>query len=261
MIIDGRKIAADLKAELKNTLAGRRLVLAAIVVGADPATAKFVALKQKVAADIGIEMRALEFPADVAEPDLVELLERLANDRGVNGIIIQLPLPAHLNTKQLLNLVPANKDVDALSDNASVESPVVSAVLEILKQGQVDLTGKKILVIGQGQLVGRPIAINLTQAGFEVETADIKTVDLAAKTRAADVLISGAGKAGLIKPDMIKPGAVLIDCGTSEQSGQVAGDIDPACADKASLFTPVPGGVGPIVVVELFRNLIQLANG
>ena len=261
MIIDGKKIATELKLELKKNLSDRKLCLAIILVGIDPVMVKFVAQKQKIASELGVEMKVWEFPIEVLETDLVKVLDTLSNDNSVQGILIQLPLPTHLNTKALLNLIPAQKDVDALSENASVESPVVLAIWEILNRQRIDLIGKKILVVGQGQLVGRPIAINLAQAGFEVETADVKTTNLIELTRQADVIISGVGKPGLIKPDMVKAGAVLIDCGTSEQAGQLKGDLDPACADKASLFTPVPGGIGPIMVLKLFENLKILNNG
>lgn len=261
MIIDGKKIAAELKLKLKTELSGRQFCLAIILVGTDPVMAKFVAQKEKIASELGVEMKVWKFSTEVLDTDLVKILDTLSHDHAVQGILIQLPLPTHLNAKALLNLIPAHKDVDALSENASVESPVVLAMWEILNRQQIDLTDKKILVIGQGQLVGRPIAINLAQAGFTVETADVKTVNLIDLSRQADVIISGVGKAELIKPDMIKAGAILIDCGTSEQTGQLKGDFDHTCADKASVFTPVPGGVGPIMVVKLFENLKNLNNG
>ena len=270
MIIDGKKISEEIKAELKERLIGRRLILTVVLVGDDPASTKFVERKKKFGEAIGVEMRVLEFGADILEVDLAEEINKLANNERVSGIVVQLPLPKQINTNKILNLIPAEKDVDALTDNASVDSPVVEAVMEVLRRGHVDLTGKKILVVGQGQLVGRPIAICLAQAGHEVEVVDINTKNLREKTLVADVIISGVGKAGLIKPEMmaspklsvggIKEGVVLIDCGTSEQNGQLAGDIDPACADKASLFTPVPGGVGPVVVAKIFENLIKLAK-
>jgi methylenetetrahydrofolate dehydrogenase (NADP+)/methenyltetrahydrofolate cyclohydrolase len=260
MIIDGKKIAEAIRTELRQQLdsADRPLCLVAVVVGADPVTLKFVTQKQKIADSLGIEMRVWDFPADISQADLAEAVEKLANDRNVQGIIVQLPLPSQIKTSQILNLIPSQKDVDALSENASLDSPIVRAVLAILDQAEINLTQQKILVIGQGQLVGRPITIRLAQAGLDVEVADGKTPNLSDLTLAADVIISGVGKPGLIKPDMIKNGVTIVDCGTSEQSGQLAGDASPDCALKCAFFTPVPGGVGPVMVAMLFKNLVDL---
>lgn len=268
MIIDGRKIAEEIKHELKEKLARRGLVLAVILVGDDPASRKFVERKIKFGEAVGVEVRLFEYEENITETDLAGEVEKLANDNGTAGIVIQLPLPRQINTSKILNLIPASKDVDALSENASVLAPVVGAVKEILERSGVDLAGKRVLVIGQGKLVGRPVAIWLAQEGYEVETADINTKNLAELTKKADVIISGAGRPGLIKPEMLarptrgglKDGVVLIDAGTSEQSGKLAGDADPACAEKCSLFTPVPGGVGPITVAMIFKNLLQLVS-
>jgi methylenetetrahydrofolate dehydrogenase (NADP+)/methenyltetrahydrofolate cyclohydrolase len=164
-------------------------------------------------------------------------------------------------------LIPANKDIDALTGDSSVDSPVAEAVMEILGQSGISLSDKKNLVVGQGKLVGCPVANRLAQEGFNVEVATINTVDLKKLTLSADIVISGVGKPYFITPDMIKEGVVLIDAGTSDlpfsltgQATKLAGDFDPACSDKASLFTPVPGGVGPIVVAMLFKNLAKLTT-
>jgi methylenetetrahydrofolate dehydrogenase (NADP+)/methenyltetrahydrofolate cyclohydrolase len=268
MIIDGKKIAEEIKLELKQTLqqaSGKKLVLAVVLVGEDPASIKFVEYKKKFGEAIGVEVRVFEYEADIEQTDLAEEINRLAVDEKVEGIVVQLPLPAcagrpkQIETEKILNIIPAEKDVDALTADASVDAPVAEAVMEILKRGDVDLNNKKILVIGQGKLVGRPVSVILAQEGYDVDTADINTKNLKEKTLQADIIISGVGKPGLIKADMVKKGVILIDCGTSELKSQLSGDIDPTCADKASLFTPVPGGVGPIVVAMLFKNLLKLA--
>jgi methylenetetrahydrofolate dehydrogenase (NADP+)/methenyltetrahydrofolate cyclohydrolase len=174
--------------------------------------------------------------------------------------VVQLPLPKQINANKILDLIPSDKDVDALSENASVLAPVAGAVREVLERNQVELEGKKILVVGQGRLVGRPVAIWLAQEGYEVETADINTKNLAELTNRADVIITGVGKPGLIKLEDIKEGAILIDTGTSESAGKLMGDVDPTCAVKCSLLSPVPGGVGPITVAMIFKNLLQLVR-
>ena len=137
---------------------------------------------------------------------------------------------------------------------------MVRAVQEILKFGNIELERKKMVVVGQGKLVGRPVALWLASNGYDVTVVDTKVVDVGAITRHADILILGAGQPGLIKPDMIKDGAVIIDAATSEASGRLAGDADPACADKCALFTPVPGGVGPMTITTLIRQTVEAAE-
>lgn len=258
MIVDGKSLAGDLKQELKEKLEGENLVLAVVLVGDDQASKKFVERKIKFGAEVGVEVRLFEYENTITEDDLGAEVEKLANKNDIHGIVIQLPLSKQINPTKILNLIPADKDVDALSENASVLAPVAGAVKEILERHSIDLADKKILVVGQGKLVGRPVAIWLVQESYDVETADINTSNLIELTLGADVIISGVGKPGLIKPEMVKDGVVLIDAGTSEQGGKLAGDADSDCADKCALFTPVPGGVGPITVAMIFKNLAQL---
>ncbi len=173
MIVDGRKIAEDIKQELKEKFGSwprqRRASLAVIWVGDDPATGKFVALKKKFGEAIGVAVRVLEYDDEITEEELAEQVQKLADDGGVNGIIVQLPLPKQINASRILNLIPAKKDVDALTDDASVLAPVTGAVKEILERNNIDLYNKKIVVVGKGKLVGRPTAIWLAQEGYEVE--------------------------------------------------------------------------------------------
>jgi len=167
-------------------------------------------------------------------------------------------------------LIPIEKDADVLSSvareefrNATVGAllpPIVAAVVEIFKNTKVKPLGKKAVVLGTGFLVGAPVATWLTQQGADVTVLNSKSADLSAALRAADIVVSGAGSPHLIKPDMLKQGVVLIDAGTSESSGEIVGDADPACAPKCSLFTPVPGGLGPIAVACLFGNAVTLAE-
>lgn len=282
MIIDGKKIANEIKVALRSQLSTKngQLLLAVILVGDNLASHKYVERKKKVGEEIGVEVVVHEYPTDVLETDLVEEIEKLNNDDKVNGIIVQLPLSPQLNQEKILNLISPDKDVDALGSEARVLSPTVGAIKEILEKNKVSFVGKKVVVVGNGKLVGRPVSLWLTQEGAEVEVVDINTKNSEMILRDADIIVSGVGKPGLITPDKIRAprvpaetsvkagslgevgrqGVVLIDAGTAEAGGELRGDADPACADKCSLFTPVPGGVGPLTVVMLFKNLLELSK-
>ncbi len=262
MIVDGKKIANEIKSELSDKLKAKnsKLRLNVVLVGDNIVSEKYVARKKKVGEEIGVEVIVHEYPADISEINLVEEIEKLNNKERVNGIIVQLPLPPQIDEQKILNLVSSDKDVDALNSEAKVLSPTVGAIREILNRNLVSIKGKKVVVMGKGKLVGWPVAIWLTQEGATVSVIDSKTPD-ADSTRllqSADIIVSGVGKPGLITPDKIREGVVLIDAATSEQNGSLKGDADPACAPKCSLFTPVPGGVGPLTVVMLFKNLLEL---
>jgi methylenetetrahydrofolate dehydrogenase (NADP+)/methenyltetrahydrofolate cyclohydrolase len=260
MLIDGKKIRDEILEELRPKFDGRGgATLAVIWVGDDPATAKFIEQKKKFAALAGVELRLFEYEEGISQSELEAEIRRLALDDEINGIIVQLPLPAAIDTGKVIELVPPEKDVDALGSQALILSPVVAAIAEILDRYDISFS-KKFAVLGRGKLVGQPTALWLAQNGAPVTVADSQTADLGAVTRGADVIISGVGQPGLISPDMLKEEVVLIDAGTNEQAGKLAGDALPACAAKASLFTPVPGGVGPIVVAELFKNLFLLTE-
>jgi len=258
MIIDGKKMASLIKADLARQATGRNLCLGVIQVGDNPVSSRYVARKQQLGEEIGVAVQIFEFPAEITETDLMSEVEQLAERASLQGLIIQLPLPVHLNETKILNLIPPAKDVDALGSDPRVLNPTVSAIREILAFGQVKLAGRAVVVLGRGKLVGRPAAIWLTQEGALVEVISSQTVDPAARLILADIIVSGVGKTGLIKPTMIKDGVVLVDAGTSESGGQLRGDADPACAEKCALFTPVPGGVGPLTVAMLFKNLLEL---
>ncbi len=261
MIIDGRTLAAEIGGELAADFAKLSLVtLALVMVGENKATRSFVAQKVRFAGMVGVAVKLFEFDETITELELLKEVERLAQDQKITGIVIQLPLPSHIDQKIITDAVPANKDVDALSDEPIVDSPVAAAVLEILTRYNIDVVGKKTVVVGQGKLVGVPVALALAQAGATVIVTDSKTKNLTEELLTADIVVSGAGVPGLIKPEMIKEGVVIIDAGTSEVGQVLCGDVGPACAERAKLFTPVPGGVGPLTVAMLFKNLLQLAN-
>jgi len=237
MIIDGKKIAEDILLEIGDSLRGKKL---GIVVGsADAATESFIRIKTRIASRLGVE---------VVHGELSDL------SRSCDGIIVQLPIP---NADALIAQLPPDKDVDAMGPTPRVRPPVAGAVAEVFLRTGVEVAGKKAVVVGAGRLVGLPSAALLRELGADVSIITSKEGSLD-ELKNADIVVLGAGDPGLIKPTMLKNSVVLIDAGTSEAGGKLAGDADPACADVASVFTPVPGGIGPIAVAMIFKNLSTL---
>jgi methylenetetrahydrofolate dehydrogenase (NADP+)/methenyltetrahydrofolate cyclohydrolase len=252
MIVDGRALSETLKGEIRAGYPDvGTLTLAVIVTGADAVTKSYVGIKKRVAADLGISVI-----------DCNSVDEALVAD----GIILQLPLPQGMDVEVEKNKIPVEKDVDVLSDAAfelfakgghPAVPPVPAGMQYVLEKNAIAIAGKKVAIVGYGRLVGKPAAVLFKQLGAEVRVAD-KGDDVGTITRDADIIILGTGIAGILRPDMIKDGVAILDAGASELGGKVVGDADPACADKAGLFTPVPGGVGPIAVTEIFSNLVAL---
>jgi len=291
MIIDGKTLAKDIlaRAKARAEVLPRAPRVLAIVANETPATRSYLAIKGRFAAEAGCAFEIQKFPENVTTAELRSTVVSATAD----VIIVQLPLPSHINPREVCDAIPLQKDADVLSVSArekfehekclkdtgclstgcvsfkekSVDTvcphilpPVVAAIREVFAFGKVEPKGKKAVVIGEGWLVGKPSALWLAKQGAKVEVVTEKSGDFAAALRAADVIISGAGHPHLIKPDMIHQGGALIDAGTSESGGALAGDADPSCAAKCFLFTPVPGGVGPIAVACLFENAITLAE-
>lgn len=237
MIIDGKKIAEDIILSLGSSLRGKKL---GIVVGAqDAATESFIKIKTRVAERLGVE---------VVRGELGELVQ------SCDGIIVQLP---HPDAEALIAQIPPEKDLDAIGPKPLVRTPVAEAILEVLARGDVSARQKKAVVVGKGRLVGAPAAELLTELGAQVEVITQSVGSLAA-LKDADIVVLGAGEPGLVKSEMLKEGVVLLDAGTSEAGGKLMGDADPACAAVASIFTPVPGGIGPIAVAMIFKNMVEL---
>ena len=258
MIIDGRALAKEMLARTKARalkLQRRPNLLVYVAPNETPATRSYLKVKARSAEEAGC--------------DFEETMSLTFSSRA-DAVIVQLPLPSELTTTDVLNSIPVVQDADVLSraarekfekgDADALLPPVVVAVRIILEFGNVEITGKKTVVIGAGFLVGAPVATWLTQQGAEVEVITLELGNLAAALGTADIIVSGAGSPYLIKPEMLKQGVVLIDAGTSESGGTIVGDADPACADKCSIFTPVPGGVGPLAVACLFDNVVTLAE-
>ncbi|MDB5187781.1 MAG: methylenetetrahydrofolate dehydrogenase / methenyltetrahydrofolate cyclohydrolase [Candidatus Kaiserbacteria bacterium] len=259
MIIDGKEMAKGIYDHLKTKV--NKPVLGIVVVGEDPVVASFVRIKKKYAAQLGITMieERLSIAAETA--DVIASIQECV--RNSNGVIVQLPLPSHINTEDVLSAIPSSHDVDGINPTTLAHTPVVlppvaEAVSFILGTLNPTVIGvyTKAAVVGNGRLVGKPCAVMLKKRGIHVTT--YSEGDALDDLVNADLVILGAGKPGLIKPHMIKEGCVLIDAGTSEDGGKMMGDADPSCAEKCSLFTPVPGGVGPIAVAMIFKNLYTL---
>jgi methylenetetrahydrofolate dehydrogenase (NADP+) / methenyltetrahydrofolate cyclohydrolase len=257
MVIDGKEIAGEILARTKARAEalGKRPFVVALVASETPATQSYLKIKAARAADAGCDFEVRTYPADYDDAD---------------AVIIQLPLPEGIDVQAACDAIPVEKDADVLSTRSRAKfagggpdtllPPVVAAVKEVLERGGVGVAGKNAVVIGAGFLVGAPVATWLTQQGalVRVFTTTSSPEDMSVALRAADVIVSGAGSPHLIKPEMIKEGVALIDAATSESNGVIVGDADPACADKCSLFTPVPGGIGPIAVACLFENAVRL---
>ncbi len=271
VIINGTQLAQAIEERLTRTLFGweRKPVLVIVVVGINPVIERFVALKMRLGERIGVRVRVVRVGESESSTVLTEVVRGLAHDDDVDGIVVQLPLPLHMDTDAIVNMIPIGKDVDVLSreaiaafarGDAPVLPPVAGAVQEILEHVHVQVSGEEVLVLGHGRLVGAPVSVLLRHNGAHVTVIDRPVADLATHVRESKVIISGVGKAGLITPEMLAPGSVVIDAGSSESNGKTVGDVDPRCVAIAGFFTPVPGGVGPLTVVLLFKNLLVLSR-
>ncbi len=244
MIVSGKDIADEIIADLVREREGLGpLTLGVVMNAGDAASESFVYIKERVAGRLGIRLKRFA-PA--------EFEDALACD----GVVVQLPI--HNADELLVRLVP-EKDVDALGPAPLVRAPVAEAVSEILVRSNIAALGKKAVVVGDGRLVGKPCAELLRELGSQVSVVTLEQGSLD-ELRHADIVVSGAGSPGLITPTMLKQGVVLIDAGTSESGGKLVGDALPECAEVASVFTPVPGGVGPIAVAMLYKNLLTLVK-
>ncbi len=271
MIIDGKKLAEDIKVSLKEaiSMSKKSFRLAIIKVGENPITEKFLEQKKKFGSVIGVETRIYDFPESISTNQLRKEVSEIVHIRENDGVIIQLPLPKNINIDYILDAIPPKKDPDMLSSKSlgslvsgrsKILPPIVAAIKHIFDKNNIEIKGKKVAVVGAGRLVGKPSAIWLINQGASISVSDENTKDISENTKDADIIISGAGKAKLITPDMVKDGVIIVDCGASESAGQISGDVDPDVAPKASFFTPVPGGVGPLTVAMLFQNLVNLGE-
>lgn len=268
-ILDGEKLSEKILLQLKEKIEGKKLQLKAVVVliGESDVSKSYVGKKKEACEKIGAKFELLNFSSDITQEKLEEQIIKLAKDQQVSGIVVQLPIPKNLDTEKVLNLIPINKDIDVLSEMAvksfaSGESkifpPVVGAIEELLIENNISLDNKKIVVLGKGRLVGKPVISWLKNLNCDFEVIDRSTENIAEITKTADVIISGVGVPGIIKSEMVKDEVIIIDAGTSSEDGKVVGDIDKDAYKKASFASMVPGGVGPMTIAILVKNLIDL---
>ena len=275
-IIDGKQVAARCREELKQQVAALRARgiipgLAVILVGDDPASQVYVRNKHRACEELGIHSEQYTLSADTDRQTLLDLITELNGREEIDGILVQLPLPGHLDEKEILSAIDPAKDVDSFHPQ-NVGRLVIgdyffapctpSGILTLIDSAGVDLTGKECVVIGRSNIVGKPMALMLLHRNATVTVCHSKTRDLPSVTRRADVLISAVGKAGFVTADMVKPGAVVIDVGMNRnQAGKLCGDVDFESVSRvAGYLTPVPGGVGPMTITMLLRSTVLSAQ-
>ncbi len=268
--MDGAALAARLRTELKSEIADFGHVgLATILVGDDPASEVYIRHKHKAADEVGIEAIDKRLPATTPEDVLVELVEGLNEDNAVDGILVQTPLPDHVDEARVMRTIDPMKDVDGLHPfsagqlylgNQTLVPATPLGVMQLLAEYEVPLAGSRAVVVGRSSLVGKPIAMLLLQANATVTMCHTRTVDLAEHTGRADILVAAAGSPGLIGPDLVKEGAVVIDVGITRTESGLVGDVAPEVSEVAGHLTPVPGGVGPMTIAALLGNAIRAAR-
>ncbi len=272
-IIDGKKISAEIKEELKIKVAklkeqGIEGTLAVIQVGNDPASSVYVNNKKKACAYIGINSKAFELPEETTQEELLSLIADLNADDTVSGILVQLPVPAHIDEKTIINAISPKKDVDGFHPE-SVGSLTIgqpgfvsctpAGIIELLKRSDVEIDGKNCVVVGRSNIVGKPMALLMLRENATVTVTHSHTKNLKEICSSADILIVAIGKKEFITEDYVKQGAVVIDVGIHrDENNKLAGDVkfDEAAA-KASMITPVPGGVGPMTIAMLMNNCVE----
>ena len=275
ILLDGKALAAELMTGLKERVAalkaqGKTVGLAVILVGDDPASQVYVRNKGKACEELGILSETLRLPEDTSQEALEKEIDRLNRDERISGILVQLPLPRHLDEAAALGRILPEKDVDGFHiENAgrlfTGQSGVVpctpKGILHMLKAARVLLAGKEAVVIGRSNIVGKPIAMLLLKENCTVTICHSKTENLASHTRRADILVAAVGKPRFVTADMVKPGAAVIDVGINRVDGKVVGDVDFAAVEKvAGYISPVPGGVGKMTIGMLMENTIEAAE-
>ena len=276
-IIDGKKIAADVRRQVANNIQdrlkeGKRApCLAVVIVGDDPASHVYVRNKKNACIDVGIHSLSYDLPLDTSQQHLLSLVDELNANPDVDGILVQLPLPAELNSNEILERIQPKKDVDGfhpfnlgrLAQRLPALRPCTpKGVMKLLESTHIDLHGQEAVVVGASNIVGRPMSLELLLAGCTVTTTHRFTRDLAFHIQRADIVVVGVGKPGIVKGEWIKKGAIVIDVGINRLSdGRLVGDVDyESAAQSAAWITPVPGGVGPMTVACLMENTLEAAS-
>ncbi|PAF52996.1 bifunctional methylenetetrahydrofolate dehydrogenase/methenyltetrahydrofolate cyclohydrolase [Helicobacter sp. 13S00482-2] len=275
-LLDGKTLAASIEKELIDEVhhfkvSGIIPTLAVVLVGEDPASCAYVNMKVKACDRVGIVSIAKRLSEDVAEDELLKIIQDLDKDENIDGILIQLPLPGHIDTKKILEAVSYQKDVDGfhpfnagrlLAGIQAFAPATPLGVMNLLKSYDISVRGKNVAIIGASNIVGKPLASLMLNAGATISVCHILTQDLTFFTKNADVVCVGVGKPGLIQADMIKEGAIVIDIGINRlENGTLVGDVDfESVSKKATFITPVPGGVGPMTIASLLQNTLLAAK-
>ncbi|MBR6788322.1 MAG: bifunctional methylenetetrahydrofolate dehydrogenase/methenyltetrahydrofolate cyclohydrolase FolD [Clostridia bacterium] len=274
-IIDGKALSLSIREQMKSeaerfeTTFGRKVGLAVIKVGANPASEVYVRNKIKACEDVGVRSFSYNLPEEIAESDVMDLIDELNANESVDGILVQLPLPKTINEKKVLARILPEKDADGFHTlNAGglmlglpCTKPCTPAgIIELIKSTGVAIAGKNVVVIGRSNIVGKPVAMLLLSENATVTICHSRTVDLKSHTLNADILVVAVGIKEFVTGDMVKDGAVVIDVGMNRADGKLYGDVNyPEAVEKASFITPVPGGVGPMTVTMLIKNTIESA--
>ncbi len=278
IVIDGKAVASEIREGLKLEVEafknefGREPGLAVVIVGEDPASRTYVNNKKKGCAELGMYSEEHSLPDTTTQAELEELVRKLNHDPKIDGMLVQLPLPKHIDSDAVIGTIDPAKDVDGFHPinvgNLFIGRPCLKSctpagIMELIKRSGVDLTGKHAVVVGRSNIVGKPVSIMLLEKHATVTICHSRTKDLAEVCRTADVLVAAVGKARMIKGDWIKPGAVVIDVGTNKVEGskKLVGDVDfEAASQVAGWITPVPGGVGPMTITMLMFNTLKAAR-
>ena len=279
-IIDGKKISIKLKEKVKEEvylLKEKKIsvCLAVVLVGKDPASKIYVKNKKLTCEELGIVSREILLDEKITQEDLIEIIKKLNSDVFVNGILVQLPLPKHINEKEIINIIDPLKDVDCfnvknvgkiLTDDFGFLPCTPAGVVDLIESTKVEITGKNCTIIGRSNIVGKPLFMLMLKKNTTVSICHSKTFDLKWHTKNADILIAAMGRPNFVKKDMVKKNAIVIDVGINRlDSGKIVGDVDfDDVFDVASYITPVPGGVGPMTIAKLMQNTLiaaKLQNG
>jgi methylenetetrahydrofolate dehydrogenase (NADP+)/methenyltetrahydrofolate cyclohydrolase len=268
--MDGKALAERIRGEVAAEVRELGDVgLATVLVGDDPASEIYIRLKHKAAAEVGIRARDVRLATQTTEEELLEEVEQLNGDDGIDGLLVQLPLPDHIDEARVIRTIEPVKDIDGLHPlNAGqlyLGAPAhvgatPTGVMALLEEYDVPIEGARAVVVGRSDIVGKPAALLLLHANATVTVCHSRTKDLAEHTRGADILVVAVGRAGVIRPEHVREGATVIDVGMNRVGERVVGDVDPAVAEHAGLITPVPGGVGPMTIAMLLRSAVRAAR-
>ena len=266
-ILDGKSLSNEIKVELKKEIKSYMIkpCLAVIQIGEDSASNVYIKAKEKACNEVGIYFKHIKYNEDAKEKEIINKIVELNNDEYVNGILLQLPIPPKYNTERLINYIARNKDVDGLTDvnvgklinnKKCLISCTPQGIIELLKHYEIELEGKNVVVIGRSNLVGKPLISLFLNNNATVTVCHSKTKNLKEHTQNADILVVAVGSKHLITADMVKAGAIIVDVGINRDDEKIYGDVDfENVKDKASYITPVPGGVGPMTVAMLLKNV------